>query len=357
MEDELKKIHEHYQENYYSEEIDGRIKDGVQQKIRNNDSYPKEKQRHTLAKRISYITATCVVLLGIFIGSTFVSPAMAEVASKIPFLNKIFEQKPIADTLMNDLINKGYQISGAGYSVREKTYFVQVKGTEDYYDRVKDELEELVETIISSRGYDGFKVEVEKEQVTDYTDEHESEPRKEASMFLLEELNELIPELQKQGYKIHQYGLGYPSPESEDIRIDLDIEDTEKRTDEIEKVILESVNKQDLVNEVTVKFHPFNVTNREIERKWTADILPIIWEGMLNKKEYKTKGVGYSFKDGTMHIYITTTIKKSDSKAPDLANKIESAIQTFLQSEELKGVVGDTPYKIVVRDKDSNEIN
>lgn len=358
MERELKKIHEHYRKNYFNEEIADRIKGKVHHDIRNADMIQLEKkQRHSIAKRISYVTAACLVLFGLFIGSAFVSPAIAEVASKIPFLNKIFEQKPIHEVLMEKLKDKGYDISGAGYSVQGKTYHVTVKGSEEYYNQVKAEIKKITEDVISSRGYDDFKVEVGKERTIEPGVDPANDPKYRDSELAFDVLKEVVPKLQQQGYKIHTYGGGYTAPNAKVIRLDLDIEDTEKRTDEIEKAILEGIKKQDIKKEVTIKFHPFNVQKREIENRWTSDVLPVIWEGMLSKKEYKTKGVGYSYKKGTFNILITTTMDKSDSEAPELADKIEIVIHEFLQSEDLKDIVGDTPYKIVVRDKDGKDIN
>lgn len=357
MEDEFKKIQQHYRKNYYSEEIADRIKDSVHQNIKNADPLqPEKKQRHSIAKKISYVTAACIVLFGLFIGSAFVSPVMAELASKIPFLNKIFEQDPIYEVLAEELKNKGYDISGAGYSVHDKTYLVTVMGSEEYYNQVKDEIKKITEDVVSSRGYNDFKVEVDKEQIMESDIDPANDPKYRDSKLVLDVLKEVVPKLQQQGYKIHPgYGVGYQSPDAKDITVDLDIEDTEKRTDEIERAILEGIKKQEI--EVTIQFHPFNVQKREIENKWTSDVLPVIWEGMLSKKEYKTKGVGYSFKKDTMNIFITTTIDRSDNEASELANKIKIAIHEFLQSDDLKDIVGDTPYNVVVRDKDSKEIN
>jgi non-homologous end joining protein Ku len=58
-----------------------------------------------------------------------------------------------------------------------------------------------------------------------------------------------------------------------------------------------------------------------------------------------------------MNIVITTTIDDSDNAAPELANKIEIAIDEFLQSDDLREIVGDTPYHVIVKDKDSKDIN
>jgi hypothetical protein len=355
-----KKIYEHYRENYYDDEIANRIIEKVHETIRNSDvDGPMKKRKLSVARKFTYAIAACFVLFGLFVGSALVSPAMAEVASKIPFLSKIFEQEPIYDVLTKELNDKGYDIAGTGYTVHGKTYHITVAGSEEYYNQVKEDIKSLAEEVISSRGYDSFKVEVNMERALEHDIDFdlENDPKYQKSQLVNEVLNNVIPNLQQQGYKIDTYGISYPSPDSEEIRLDLNIEDTEKRTDEIEKAIVDEIEKEGLAIDYSIKFYPFNVHKREIEYKWTTDILPVIWEGILSNKEYQTEGVGYSFKDGTMNMYFKTSIDKSDNDAPELANKIETAIDEFLQSEELKELVGETPYKVIVRDKDGKEIN
>ncbi|WP_096274317.1 DUF4030 domain-containing protein [Paucisalibacillus globulus] len=359
MKKKSKKIYEYYRENYFNDEIANRIKENVQETIRNSElDGPMKKQKLSVARKFIYATAACLVLFGLFVGSAFVSPAMAEVASKIPFLSKIFEQEPIHEVLTKELNNKGYDIAGTGYTVQGKTYHITVAGSEEYYNQVKDDIKRLAEEVITARGYDSFKVDVNmvRKLESDADFNPENDPKYQQSQLVNEVLNKVIPYLQQEGYNIDTYGISFPSPDSEELRLDLEIEDTEKRTEEIEAAIVEEIEKEGLAVDYTIKFHPFNVQEREIDQKWTTEILPVIWEGILSNKEFKTEGVGYSYKDGTMNLYFKTSIDKSDNDALELANRIETAIDDFLQSDELKELVGDTPYKVVVRDEDGKEI-
>ena len=361
MDKELKKIHEHYRDNYFNEEIADQIKDKVHQELKNADAISPIKMRnYSIAKRISYSAAACILLFGLFLGSAFISPAMAEVASKIPFLNMIFDQKPINQVISEELEERGYEVDGVGYSVRKKTFHATVIGSEEYYNEVNGEIEKIIKEIVSSRGYDDFKVTLEKEKIDPIMIENDANNliREQVNEIVMEEL---VPKLIEQGYKIQTNYLivdGSPAANSDAITIDLTIADTETRKIEIENAMIEEVKKQGIQEEVKVKFHTIDVQAKETEMQWSTEVLPVIFEGMLNKKEYKTKGVGYSFKKGTMNIHITTKVEKSDKEAAALGKKIENAIQDFLQSEDLKDIVGDTPYKIVVRDKhDKEEIN
>lgn len=357
MDKELKKIQEHYRENYFNKEIADQIKEKVHHGMNNIEMIPPEKKRNfSIIKRISYTAAACLLLFGLFLGSAFVSPAMAEVAAKIPFLNMIFEQKPIDQVIMKELEERGYKISGAGYSVPDKKFHVTVRGSEEYYNQVNGEIETITKELISSRGYDDFKLDVEKESTESIMiEQNERDKNIELVMAVLSKVSF---ELRQQGYKIYEsFGAGYHGPESEEIIVSLEVEDTENRTDEIENAILEEVRNKGIQTEVIVELNLINVQAKETEMQWSIEVLPVIFEGMLNKKEYKTKGVGYSYKKGIMTIHITTTVEKSDKEAPVLAKKIENAIEDFLQSAELKDIVGDTPYKIIVEDKNHEEIN
>ncbi|MDN4494672.1 DUF4030 domain-containing protein [Ureibacillus aquaedulcis] len=360
MEKELKKLNEYYRENNFNDEIADQIKNKVHQNLDKVDILllPEKKRSYSIVKRIVQIAAACLVLFGLILGTAFISPAMAEVASKIPFLNMIFTQKPISHLIMEELEEQNYEIAGSGYSVQDKTFDVTVRGSEEYFNQVKGEIEKVTKELISSRGYDDFKVEVERERIIEHNADYDNDRRVRDADLVMEVLGEIVPKLQQQGYKIPTaYGVGYASPDSQEITVTLDIEDKETRTDEIEDAILEEVKKQGIQEEIKVEFHSFNVEAREIEMQWSSEVLPVIFEGMLNKKEYKTKGVGYSYKKGTMNIFITTKVDKTDKEAPELANKIENAIEEFLQSDDLKDIVGDKPYKVVVRDKHSEDIN
>jgi penicillin-binding protein-related factor A (putative recombinase) len=362
VEKEFKKVNEHYRNNYFSKEIDARIKEKVHHEIeRAVLTQPKKKQIHRLIKKISYITAACLVLFGLFIGSAFVSPAMSTMASKIPFLNKIFDQKPIIDVLREILEEKGYSILMVGYSSTQgKTYTVRVKSSEESFNQVKEEIKKITTDVISSRGYDDFIVDVEQEPIKPEVEQEPIKPEVDTTKPkyanaepAFDVLHKVVRRLQEQGYKIH--GKGGRS-DAKVVSFVLEIEDTEKRTDEIEKAILEGIKKEGLKKEVTFKFRTFNVQEKEFESKWNRSVQSVISEGLLSKKEYKTKGVWNTYKKGTMNIFIETTIDKSDSEAPKLANKIEKEIDKFLQSNDIKDIVGDTPYTIVVQDKKGKKI-
>jgi hypothetical protein len=356
MEKEIKQVNDHYRKNYFDDEAADRIKAKVHQDIKQIHLVKPEKKKGSfnLAKKISYVTAACLVLFGLFIGSAFISPAMAEMASKIPYLSKIFKQDPAGFTLIDVLRDQGYNVVGVGEAINgEKTIVISVDGTEEYYNEVKDDIEKVAKDVYKSRGYDAYDFEVKRANnhnpvITNPEQVAESEK-------VMEVLLEKFEQLKDKNFNILSHGAGYKSPTSTELVIEVTIPDSEKRTDELKEAIEESLIAAD-ISDFKIKFYKVNLAKKEIEGKWTSEVFPVIREGLMGKKEFKMTGYAYSFKDDTMRLFIKTSIDGSDKNATEHANKIELAIHEFLESDELKDIVDKSPYKVVVRDKDGKEI-
>jgi hypothetical protein len=355
MEKELKKANEHYRKNYFNEEIGDRIKQNVRQQINESEKvitlYNVEKKRKwSVGKKFAVGCASCVALFGLFLGSAFVSPAMAEVASTIPFLNGIFHSKPVDQVLFEELKNKGYKIQGIGYTVKDKKYYVSLDGSEEYVNKVKNDVEKIINDVISSRGYDDYTVEVTAAPKPVAAQEGPREKLSEAAMKAIEEVS---AKLKQQNYSIETYGVGFVSQDSDDMVVDVTIADTEKRTDDIKKAVEDALQAKN-IKVTEVKFHTVNLKEQAIEREWTSKVLPVIWEGLGNKKEYKTRGFSYSFKDGKFTIVIRTSADGSD--VTEVAKKINAALKDYLNSDDLKSIVNNQPYEVVVEDKNGNKV-
>ncbi|SFG83546.1 hypothetical protein [Sporolactobacillus nakayamae] len=140
-----------------------RVVAGVDQAIKDKKSA--KSPEWSLKKKSLAIAAAVAIVIAVFVGSAFISPAMAEVASKIPNFNRIFHSKNILTVITNDLKAKHYQIEGTGirYSPR-KEIGVWVDGSEQYFNQVKEDIKAQVEQIMESRGYDAFVVRVERKR-------------------------------------------------------------------------------------------------------------------------------------------------------------------------------------------------
>lgn len=300
-----------------------------------------------IIQSLTYSGMALVLLFGLFIGSAFISPAMAEVAAKIPYLNKIFHSESINQTLWRELEEKGYRISGLGGNARQ--IFISIEGSEAYFHDVRDEVEEIAANILKAKEYDGYKIKVERQ--IDQVPEPISARDQAISNALEESYNHLL-ELK---FKVLSHGYSYPAPNSDKVIVHIDIPDTEKRIKEIKETINESLREKK-IDSYSIKINKIDLSQREKEAKWN-EIFPAIIEGLTAKKEYKVTGFAYSFHPAPLQIIIKTSINHTDKDADEKVRIIEDTIYEFLNSEEIQEKIAGEPYTIIIRGKDKKRIN
>lgn len=302
-----------------------------------------KKKRWSFAKKASYSTVAAAVLFFLFIGSAFVSPTMAEVASKLPFLSQIFESKPIFQIVAEEL-QKEYEVDAIGMSYNPKKEFtVAVTGSEDYYDRVNEEIEERVEDILASRGYDAFAINVYHQEPP-----HTNTPEQEHDEQMTRELLTTVQEgLKGYDFEITSFGGSYTEERK---TLSLEIPSTETRTSEIEDIVNSLLTEKGM-DKVEISFNKIQMEKREQEGRWQP-IITTIGEGLIGRKEFKVKGIGYSNHPSPMTVFVTLTVPASDKEAKELAAETEKTVNEFIQSDEAKGAVQNDPYKIVIYSKD-----
>lgn len=308
-----------------------------------------KKKKWSIGKKIGYLSGAAVLLFGLFIGSAFLSPTMAEVASKILYLNRIFETKPIVEVLSEKLRGE-YEIDGIGMQlIPKKTISVAIVGSDEYYESVKDEVEEIIEDTLASKNYDAFKIDVYKQELQMETRDPKQLKYERESKELMDAIRD---ELEKHDFAILTYGV-----RNNDIEkvVELDIPNTEKRTDRIKKIVQTIIDKEEMGN-FSIKFHKVDMEKREQEQRWYP-VIDTIAEGLMGNKKYKVKGIGYSNHPSPMTITIKTKVKSTDPDAKELGAEIEKIVVDFITSKEAKEAVGDDPYKIIVYSKDKKEIN
>ncbi|WP_449623038.1 DUF4030 domain-containing protein [Robertmurraya sp. Marseille-Q9965] len=304
-------------------------------------------RKRGLAHKLIYSGIALLILFGLFIGSAFISPAMAEVASKIPYLNKIFHSEPINQTLLRELETKGYKISGLGGNAGHISIFID--GTEAYFQNVHDEIEEIATDILKEKDYDGYKIEVSRQI------DRPVPPPTEFELALEEALKESYDKLIELQFKIGSYGYQYSSPTSDEVVVELEIPSTEKRIEEIQKIISESL-KIKKIDSYSLKINKVDFSQREKEAKWD-EIFPVIFEGLSAKKDYKVIGFAYSFHPAPLQIIIKTSINASDKDADEKVRLIEKTINEFLNSEEIQKKINGDPFEIIIRGKNKQRIN
>src|SRR6478609_3331698 len=113
-------------------------------------------------RNVVYCGIALIILSGAFVSSAFVSPAMAQVAAKIPYLGELFKQEPVSDVLYKELEKKGYKIDSLGqtYYGGKKQIEISVTGSEKYFKSVKGDINKIAKDMLEARHYDTYKVKI-----------------------------------------------------------------------------------------------------------------------------------------------------------------------------------------------------
>ena len=299
----------------------------------------------SLMRKITYCSATIIILIGLFIGSAFLSPAMAEMASKIPYLNLIFESKPLIDQISETLDKEGYKWDGMSVNPGEKEVSVGILGSDDYFNTVKSPVEELIRDILQSRKYDAYSVKVTKAE-TSMEPTQEDEDRMSETIIIKDVVVEVL----------QKYGITSPDwPQIKNTELELQIPNTVTNIDEMKKEIVEILEEKEM-GAYSIKVNVFDPEKRERDARWD-DIRRTITEGLTAKKEYEVKTVGYSSKLNSITIAIDTNLALSESNKDEVVTKIEKSVQSFLNEEKIKNLIKNDQYEVLIYSKDGKVIN
>lgn len=338
MEKDLKEVNEYYQQNYFHEEISNRIKEKVHQKI-----HPK---RVSLGKKLLYFSSAAIAALGLFIGLAFMSPAVANVAAKVPFLNMIFQSKPIEDVIQETLSEKGYKFEGFGTRYEpKKVFWVALQGSEEYVEKVRPEVEEIVKGLLLERDFDAFEVKVERSRDHRVVLSEEEQKNMEKEM---EVSNVVFEVLKSYG---HETPIGYNFVKK---TIEISLPNTETKKEEIKEKIQSELEARNF-GTYTITVQVYNAKKREREMRWSP-VFDTIADGVYGNKKYNVIGVGYSNKSSEyMIITIHTSVSSKDSDYEEVMTDLEDTIHDFLTSKEIKEIIKDDAYKVFIISKDKKE--
>jgi Protein of unknown function (DUF4030) len=318
----------------------------IQSAIQNS----KEK-KPTFNKRLLYFGSVAALLLGLFISSAFISPAMAKVASKIPYFGQIFEPKSdIVSDIAKELRKRGYKISGVGVSYPQKEIQVEIDGSESYINKVRGEIEKITKEILQSKKYDAYTFKISK--YNDYKGRGDAEEDKRNKEFEEEytKVHQVIhKELTKRGYNLLSYGMSY-KPKT----LEIEISNTETRIKELKQVV-NHIFKLNHVDLIPINLKKVDMVKREQENRW-SDIVEIMSEDLLGKKEYKVRMTGFSVHPEP-EVQAFITLSSSEEHSKEFAKQLEKVIDDFLQSDQMETRVKGESYHIKIFSKDNKVIN
>ncbi|MEH7306823.1 DUF4030 domain-containing protein [Neobacillus drentensis] len=341
MKNDLKEVKEYYNEMHFNDEIANRIKEGVHLQIH-------RKEQSSIGKKIIYGCGAAIAAFGLFIGLAFLSPTVANVAAKVPFLNMIFDSKPISEVITETLNKKGYKVDGVGAQYSSKKVFsVGLQGSAEYVKKVSPEVKKIVKDLLLTRDFDAYDVKVYSSEgrIVEPTPE---EKRADEEFSKITEI--VIGVLKSYGYKdIPPIGI-----DADHKTLDFSLPNTESKVDEIKQQV-DSQLKANNYGTITVKVDVYNAKKRERENRWSP-IISTIAEGTFGAKKYKVTGVGYTNRYAEyMEITISTSVSSSDSDYEEVVSDIKDTIQEFLTSKETKEIIKDDAYKVIITSKDKKE--
>lgn len=321
-----------------------------------NAALVKGKKTSVFTKRrwLRYIGAAAIII-GLLAGSVVISPTMAEMVSKIPYLNQLFQSEPgFGQFGMKELKDEGYKVSNFGIDYTTKTIHVGIEGTEAYYEEVNGEIKQLVIDAFQDQGMDAFKVKVNLADEEKLEEIPQSEQKKydEYSRRSSELEKAIMTDLNEKGYGIRSAHVRINDIEK---FIPLEILVSEKRIDEMKAIVNEIVEEKES-GEFKIKVYKIDPVKEEAEKRWSP-VISTIAQGLMGKRDFHVKGVGYSFYPSPLTLTVKTSVKSTDPDAEEIAKKIEMEVRRFIESDEVKDRVKDDPYNIIVYSKDKKEIN
>ncbi|MGG4385326.1 DUF4030 domain-containing protein [Priestia megaterium] len=305
------------------------------------------KKQNRPLRNVVYCGIALVILSGAFISSAFVSPAMAQVAAKIPYLGELFKQEPVSDVLYKELEKKGYKIDSLGqtYYGGKKQIEISVTGSEKYFKSVKDDINKIAKDMLEARHFDTYKVKITRYDPSQY--EYKPDPRQEKYDKIEEEIDN---ELKKHNYHVLSATIG---GFDQDVKVELEVPDTEQHIEEIKQIINDVLikNKEE---KTPIKVYKINLKKREQDGRW-GNIINDVGEDLLGKEEYHVKMVGYSVHPEPQ-VLIYTSLSNSEENR-QFANELEGVIDKFLQTEDMKAKIKGDSYRIIIYAKGKKKLN
>ncbi|MGV7002101.1 DUF4030 domain-containing protein [Priestia megaterium] len=304
-------------------------------------------KQNRLLRNVAYCGIALVILSGAFISSAFVSPAMAQVAAKIPYLGQLFKQEPVSDVLYKELEKKGYKIDSLGqtYYGGKKQIEISVTGSEKYFKSVKGDIHKIVKNRLGARQYDSYKVKITRYDPSQY--EYEPDPRQEKYDKIDQEIDN---ELKKHNYHVLSATIG---GFDQDVKVELKVPDTENHIEEM-KQIINDVLAKNKEEKTPIKVYKINLKKREQEGRW-GNIINDVGEDLVGKEKYHVETVGYSVHPEPQ-VFIYTSLSHSE-KNKQFANELEETINKFLQTQDMKANIKGDSYKIIIYDNGEKKLN
>ncbi|UFT98964.1 DUF4030 domain-containing protein [Radiobacillus kanasensis] len=297
--------------------------------------------------RKSILASAIIILL---VASSLLSPTVTNVLADVPFLKQFFHNEPITLLIEKELKGQGYDIEEVEESsYPDKIMYVQVNGSEQDVQEVRQSIEAKTEEILLDEDYDAFSVVVEKYEEREFRMSEESEQYAKEAKQIMDAVSEKMKETD-----VNLLTMGV-THNQKDHKVEIAVPDTTKNVDELKQMMKEVVEPLGL-GTFFYKVQLVNLKQQELEMKVTT-IINTLHEGLRAKKEFHTKGMAYSFHPPPLQIVVKTTLDSKDPQADEVVERIESHVMEFFHTEEVEKILKDVPYELVIRSADQVQLN
>lgn len=108
---------------------------------------------------ISMVSVASIFIIFIMLG--FVSPTMANMMTKIPLINILFEsESPLNEEIITVLEENNYKWDGVNISVEDKLVSISLLDDKENNKDKMEEIEKVTKEILNQRGYNAYSVAV-----------------------------------------------------------------------------------------------------------------------------------------------------------------------------------------------------
>ena len=291
----MNKIRSEMEKIQIPDEVMDRMYRGLE-KAKREEEVP-EMKRRGMSKRKKLIGALAglVAAFGLLFGATFVSPAMAQMAAKIPYLNQVFLKdldedgaKSVFALVREEGLRRGYEPSGfrVGQGLMEgddldKVYvFLKSK---DYNEETKLDAEKVTKEMLDQKGYYAKSIEVLPFKADFYAS------MRRINRIMMAEAKEIETLLKDKGVSVDYVGMNRGINE-----LFVILPDKEKRVEEVRTII--QAYQKGKYNEFSLDIRTVNLSNLDEDTKLKKDLYTI-FEGLVAKKEaYKVNSFTYTTK-------------------------------------------------------------
>jgi hypothetical protein len=298
--------------------------------------------------------ATIIVFL---LGSTYLSPAWAKVASHIPYFNQIIQNQEytmaVNDTVWNVIQENKYPISQLDVNIPDKNIDFAIIGTEQEVNSMKKEVMTKIDAALQAKDLGKFSIQVRagKERLDEFATNPELVKNEKESQALHDEIMKQL--------KLNHYEPAFPIQvrvNFPDNFIYVAVPNTEskQRMDDLKALLKTASSKYG--DDFKMRITRIDMKAREQELRWGNTIM-IIGDVLMQNEEFKTTGYSFSFHPYPLQLKIKTSIQSSDPDAKEKAERIENAIAEFIQTHEKTKDIRNDPYELTILSKDKKKLN